>query len=121
MIFLWRKKNCDIVFLAQLDYSLDRYMRDLANANIHMESYPIWKNYLNFTLKIKKGDYVIWYKEIDLIRFANESGFHYSTLESSKITKEEKVKKEKPILTDWKNIYNNDVLWDDVIDLARSL
>jgi hypothetical protein len=110
MLFLWRKKNCDIIFIAQLDYSLDRYMRDLANANIYMESYPIWKNKLNFTLKIKKWDYTIWYKEIDLITFANESQFNYSTLESSKIDKKEKPKKEKNLLTNWNIIYNEDVI-----------
>jgi len=121
MVFLWRKKNCDIVFIAQLDYSLDKYMRDLANANLQMESYFLRKNYLMFNCKIKKWDYTVWYKEIDLIEFAKRSCFTYSTLESSKIEKTEKTKKEKKVLTNWKKIYNEDVISDEQGELAREL
>jgi hypothetical protein len=39
MLFLSRKKNCDLIFIAQLDFSIDKYVRYMANANLKMDSY----------------------------------------------------------------------------------
>lgn len=102
LTFLWRKKNCDIIYIAQLDFSVDKYIRSLATFQINMTSYWSWNHYLMYTMEIKKKDFLIWYKEIDLIAFARDSEFTYNTLESSKIESEKETKKREK-----KNLTNN--------------
>jgi hypothetical protein len=46
-------------------------------------------------MEIKKGDTIIGYKKVDLIKFAQECNFTYSTLESSKIDKRSEKELEK--------------------------
>ena len=95
LTFLSRKKNCDLIYIWQLDYSIDRYIRDLANATLFMKS-NFWDNFINFEIKIMKQDYLIGYKNINLIEFARDSHIQYNTLESSKISwgdkKEDRIK-----------------------------
>jgi hypothetical protein len=78
----------------------------MANANLKMDSYFDWPNHLIFTIEIKKQDYIIGYKEVDLITFAEESLFWYSTLESSKIDK----RSEKQIQKEMKDIYKKEII-----------
>lgn len=100
MLFLSRKKNCDLIFLAQLEFSVDKYIRFMAYRNVVMTSYFDGPNHLNFEMEIKKGDTIIWYKNVDLMLFAKDISFTYSTLESSKIDK----RSEKDIEKEQKNL-----------------
>lgn len=101
LTFLWRKKNCDIIYIAQLWFSVDKYIRELATITINMMSYFISNNYLMYVMEIKKKDYLVWFKEIDLIRFSEECFFSYCTLESSKIESEKEVKKREKQEKNW--------------------
>lgn len=95
LTFLGRKKNCDIIYIAQLDFSVDKYIRALASYTIKMNSYFIRKDYLLYEYEITVNEYVGGYKEVDLILFQRETEFFYSSLESSKIEWEKEVKNRK--------------------------
>lgn len=99
---LWRKKNVDIVIVAQLDYSIDKYFRDLSFASFYMESYFIRKDYLMFEVTIYRKDYLVWKKEFDLFYLIQNTYFEYNTLESSMIWNEEETNK-KYIIEENKN------------------
>jgi hypothetical protein len=60
-----------------------------------------------YTMELRKKDYLLGYKDIDLIDFFNNTGWTYNTLENSKIEKE--TKKTKKVLTDGKKVYNESV------------
>lgn len=98
---LWRKKNVDIVLVAQLDYSIDKYFRDLAYATLYFTSRFVKKDYLMFEAKIYKKDYLIGMKEFDLFYMIKNTFLNYNTLEESNIDSswynEEQKKKKKSI------------------------
>lgn len=87
LAMLWRKKNIDIVLVAQLDYSIDKYFRDLSFASLHLHSFFTWVDYLKFEAKIYKKDYFVGAKEFDLFRLIKGTKFNYNTLEESEIDK----------------------------------
>lgn len=92
---LGRKKNIDIVIIAQLDYSLDKYFRDLSFASLYMSSFFLKKDYLFFEAKIFKKDFFVWKKEFDLFFLLTNTNFSYDSLEDSILyTKAKKNKKE---------------------------
>lgn len=95
---LGRKKNIDIIAIGQLLYSIDKYYRDLASIIISMRSF--WEcGKLKFEATVYRGgsdlrpsDIInVW--EFDLIFWANWTGIHYDTLETSIIRKKENQKK----------------------------
>ena len=94
---LGRKKNVDIVIIAQLDYSIDKYFRDLSYCSLYMDSFFIKKNYLYFEATIYRKDYLVWKKEFDLFYLVQKTFFNYNTLEESIIWNEEETKRRKII------------------------
>lgn len=90
---LWRKKNVDIIIIAQLDYSIDKYFRDLSFASLYMDSFFVKKDYLSFEATIFKKDYLVGKKEFDLFYLIQNTFFEYNTLEESLITSWEEWKK----------------------------
>ena len=84
LAMLWRKKNVDILMIAQLDYSLDKYFRDLASVNIHMRSWRVGKEKLMFEATIKdRSDEILNIFEVDLMEWSKISGITYDTKERS--------------------------------------
>lgn len=108
---LWRKKNVDIVIVAQLDYSIDKYFRDLSFCSIYMESFFYKKDYLMFEGTIYKKDYLVWKKEFDLFYIVKNTNFSYNTLEESMIWNKDEEKKKKMIQEkhNKKNIVNEEI------------
>ena len=70
--------------IAQLDYSLDKYFRDLASVNIHMRSWRVGKDKLMFEATIKdRSDEILNIFEVDLMEWSKISGITYDTKERS--------------------------------------
>jgi len=86
LIFLSRKKNCDLVVIWQIEESIDCYFRKLSSYVFLMSSYQFWKK-IYFEWSIKKqsafGYSDIWIRRFDLIKFLKKYNMSYSTLESS--------------------------------------
>jgi len=108
---LGRKKNIDIIVISQLERSVDVVMRELCTYSFTMDSWFSKKkaNYLDFEVEIKwRFDFLIWKKEVDLIKFSNLTGWTYDTKEDSVIqrttSKERKEKENKQGLL-------NEILW----------
>lgn len=93
---LWRKKNKDIIVIAQLARTVDINIRELCKYRFDMRSFRVG-SWIMFEVTIyDRWGNIMWSKEIDLVRWANMTGFSYNTLEESIITnKKEKNKKEK--------------------------
>lgn len=88
---LWRKLNVDIISIAQLDYSIDKYNRDLAKCIFHMYSYFYKKNYLKFIVTV--CEYSNWNQRIltkvehDLFRWMEDAWYKYNTKQTSLLEK----------------------------------
>lgn len=95
---LWmlsRKKNIDIIVIAQLDYTIDKYYRDLSRSSFYMRSFFIKKDYLIFEADIFKNDNFFWKLELDLLFFIKNSLYSYDTAEESIFKKTKKIEKPK--------------------------
>ena len=104
---LWalaRKKNLNVVYIAQLDRMLDIYIRELSFLNIRLlkptrdlQEYPDGR--LIFHIEMKKKEKIIWYRDLNLFELLL-MGYSYNTLEISKLekTKKKERKKEKEII-----------------------
>lgn len=87
---LGRKKNKDIIFIAQITRTIDNNIRELAIYKFTMNSYYIGHNRLMFEFTVKdRNDNILWTKEIDLTQWAEDWGWSYSTLEDSIILEDE--------------------------------
>lgn len=83
---LGRKKNKDIIIIAQLNRTIDVILRDLSQYTWEMDSWFVDSGKLMFSFTVKDSNMnVLWTKEIDLTRWAEEYWFSYSTLEESVI------------------------------------
>jgi hypothetical protein len=90
---LGRKKNVDILIIAQLERSVDVYFRELATYSVDMRSYfDNSKIMFEVTAKNRFGT-IISVQNVDLVQWANKENYKYNSLESSEIKK--KVKKTK--------------------------
>lgn len=86
LAMLWRKLNKDIYIIAQMDYTVDKSVRNLCRYTIHMRAWYSWKNYLMFEFDVMdRSGQLVSQKQIDLFEWARQSGFSYSSLESSRI------------------------------------
>lgn len=85
LTFLSRKINCDLIYIGQIEGSIDKNIRDIATFTIHMNSWFAEKDYLVFEMEVYKKEILLWFKKIDLFRFVNETSFFYSSTEISKI------------------------------------
>ena len=87
---LGRKKNVDILIIAQLERSVDVYFRELSTYSVEMRSY--FENsqiMFEVTAKNRFGT-VISVQNVDLVQWANKERYKYNSLESSEIKKEKK-------------------------------
>jgi hypothetical protein len=90
---LGRKKNVDILIIAQLERSVDVYFRELSTYSVDMRSYfDNSKIMFEVTAKNRFGT-IISVQNVDLVQWANKENYKYNSLESSEIKK--KVKKTK--------------------------
>lgn len=90
---LGRKKNVDIIIIAQLERSVDVYFRELSTYTVEMKSFWEGSNMqFEVTAKNRYGT-TISVQHVDLIKWANKENYRYNSLESSEIQK--KVKKPK--------------------------
>lgn len=92
---LGRKKNVDILIIAQLERSVDVYFRELSTYSVDMKSYFENGNIMfEVTAKNRFGT-IISVQNVDLVQWANKENYKYNSLESSEIKKKErKPKKE---------------------------
>lgn len=93
---LGRKKNVDILIIAQLERSVDVYFRELSTYSVEMRSYFEGKGKIMFevTAKGRFGN-IISVQNVDLVQWAEKENYTYNSLESSEIKKKErKPKKE---------------------------
>lgn len=80
---LSRKKNIDIFVIAQLDYSADKYLRDLSEITFHMNSY-FWEGGLMFSAMVKnRFGQIMGEKNFEMLRYLEMTGYNYSTFEES--------------------------------------
>lgn len=81
---LSRKKNIDIFVIAQLDYSVDKYLRDLSSFTFNMSSFfESWEG-LKFSTMIKDRFWqILWAKELDMLEYMRISWYSYQTLDES--------------------------------------
>jgi hypothetical protein len=90
---LGRKKNVDILIIAQLERSVDVYFRELSTYSVDMRSYfDNSKIMFEVTAKNRFGT-IISVQNVDLVQWASKENYKYNSLESSEIKK--KVKKTK--------------------------
>ena len=90
---LGRKKNVDILIIAQLERSVDVYFRELATYSVDMRSY-FYNSKIMFEVTAKnRFGTIISVQNVDLVQWANKEKYKYNSLESSEIKK--KVKKTK--------------------------
>lgn len=83
---LGRKKNKDIIIIAQLSRTIDVILRDLAQYTWEMDSWFIDNGKLLFSFTVRdRNQNILGTKEIDLTFWAEEYWFSYSTLEESVI------------------------------------
>lgn len=87
---LGRKKNKDIIVIAQLQRTVDINIRELCQLRFDMRC-----NRIGGTLQFEAMIYdrwgeIVWSKEFDLIRWSEETWYSYSTLEDSIIDKEKR-------------------------------
>lgn len=99
LAFLGRKKNADIFLGAQLDYSIDKYFRDLWKYNFYMDSFFVKKDYLKFKVNMywrgaKDKWYFLWEREIDLFRFLSYCKVEYDTFSTSEVKNDKNSKKQ---------------------------
>lgn len=94
---LKRKKNCDVIWIAQLHRMFDVYQRELAKLIIEMRKfYKPWSSHPLFLIEIlktnplntKRLDYQVTY-EIDIFKIHEEIWMTYNQLDNSKLTKKE--------------------------------
>lgn len=91
---LGRKKNVDIIIIAQLERSVDVYFRELSTWSVDMRSYfERWEIKFEATAKNRFWT-VISVQNVDLVKWAEKEHYIYDSLESSEIKKGEKEKKE---------------------------
>lgn len=89
LAMLSRKKNVDIFVIAQLDYSVDKYLRDLSVYTFNMSSY-FWDSGLMFSIMIKdRFGQILGNKEIDMIEYMRLTGYSYETLDESVIDRKD--------------------------------
>lgn len=98
LAFLSRKKNIDIGLGAQLDYTIDKYFRDLAKYNLYMQSMRITMEDLIFSYKIftrggQTNWFLIWEKEIKTLRAIKLLKVEYNTLDESRVQNDRKKEK----------------------------
>lgn len=95
LAMLSRKKNLDIIQISQLERMADVYYRELSSCTIQMNR-PLYNgpNRLLFEFDILVKDSFEGTKTVDLMEWAEETGYSYDTLESSKVTKTVKSKSE---------------------------
>lgn len=91
--FLSRKLNVDVIFIAQLDYSIDKYFRDLAQIQIVTSAiYNSWKKVFQIETSSKRHinqkNRNTSIKQVDLIKFLELKNIRYDTLENSQLEKE---------------------------------
>lgn len=99
LAFISRKKNIDIGLGAQLDYSIDKYFRDLGKYNFYMQSMRRTREDLIFSYDIytrggRDKGYLIGNKEIRTLRAIELLNIEYNTLEDSKVVNEKKINRE---------------------------
>ena len=89
---LWRKKNVDILIIAQLEFSVDKYFRELSSYTVEMKSYfDNGKIMFEVTAKNRFGT-IISVQNVDLVKWAEKEKYSYNSLESSEIKKKTKKK-----------------------------
>ena len=99
---LWalaRKKNLNVIYIAQLERMIDIYLRELSFMSIRLtkptrdlDLYDDGR--LIFHIEIKRKDKIIWYRDLNLFELLN-MWYSYNTLELSKMWKIEKTKEKK--------------------------
>lgn len=99
LAMLWRKLNCDIIMIAQLERMNDSYFRELATYSFECESHyckpPRGQTgaYLQFNISVKNRFWTIIKKiEIDLIASAKKMDYEYSTLDTSVIDRKKRTR-----------------------------
>lgn len=89
---LGRKKNVDILIIAQLERSVDVYFRELSSYSIEMRSY-FENGGIMFEATAKNRFWsIISVQNVDLVRWAEKEKYSYNSLESSQISAKKKEK-----------------------------
>lgn len=92
---LSRKKNVDILYLAQLSFLGDKVFREMANFEFKMNSWFDGKDHLMFWADIYTRDEwkSFFHKSVlmDLMEFSVLTGVTYNSLEESRMTKKAKT------------------------------
>ena len=87
---LWRKKNVDIIGIAQLEFTIDKILRSLSQYNIVMsaffENQKLMFNSRIYKSWIKAQEIMLSEKTLDLIQFSNKTKITYNTLDTALIT-----------------------------------
>lgn len=90
-----RKKNCSVVFCAQVDNMYDVYIRKTAYAEFELlppfSYYEDWREMLIFKANIKRNGEVVKYVELDLFILL-DMGFSFDTMSKSLIEDKKKMK-----------------------------
>lgn len=90
---LGRKKNVDIIIIAQLDIMVDKYFRMLSTYSLTMDSYFESKDKLMFTFRVtNRFGNIVGEKQFDLFEFSKRTGMTYDTKETSMIDRTKKKK-----------------------------
>lgn len=97
VLFLWRKKNCSIIWIAQRFESIDINARQLADFIINVRKFKRWKKHPIFyvtkeRMKWAKLLYCQKYK-MDTIQEFKDNWITYNTLEDSKMKTKKEMKK----------------------------
>lgn len=85
LAMLCRKKNANVIQIAQLERMADVYYRELASASFNMHSWYIWPNRLMFEFDLTINWVPQGSKFVDLFTWKEQTGYEYNTLESGKI------------------------------------
>lgn len=59
LTFLSRKINCDLIYIGQIEGSIDKNIRDIATFTIHMNSWFAEKDYLVFEMEVYKKEILL--------------------------------------------------------------
>lgn len=100
LLFLWRKKNIDIIVISQLLRRIDINFRELSNLIVEMSAIPCWNNYLKFKAEVyKRSNSQMWNNSLnltdssiyDLFLYTKLTWINYDTLDTSKLKKIQKT------------------------------
>jgi hypothetical protein len=80
-LFLVGKKNCDLIWIAQIEESIDKYARKLCERSMTVRKYHDYTGKAFFNITVRSGEEILKVVNYDLIKYLSSNGIEYYTTE----------------------------------------